>query len=46
MYRLQIFVSGDGVKAKFRTIIVTHLGKWDEVTVEDEPGISAAAWTV
>ena len=44
-YRLQIMVSGDGIKAEFLTIIVTHTGKWDEVTVDNEPGISATAWT-
>jgi hypothetical protein len=44
-YRLEVLVSGDGFIPKFYRIIVTHNGTWNEVTVEKEPGILAAAWT-
>jgi hypothetical protein len=44
-YRLEIVVSGDGVYPKSCRVIVTHTGKWDEVKVDPEPGILAAAWT-
>jgi hypothetical protein len=40
-YRLEVLVSGDRVAPKFCKIIVTHTGKWDEVTVATvakEPG--------
>lgn len=45
MYRLEVMVSGDGIKPIFYRIIVTHTGRWDEVTVDKERGISATAWT-
>jgi hypothetical protein len=44
-YRLVVLVSGEGFEPEFHRIIVTHTGKWDEVTVDREPGISAEAWT-
>jgi hypothetical protein len=45
-YRLEILVSGDGFTPKRYMILVSHSGKWDEVTVDPaRTGIPSAAWT-